>query len=83
MKHPWIRFQDITRRLELKGQKFRVFTAASDEELDELWTAILSIDQQFTSSSAKRTKLMPKTSHPNWQISCCTVVSRGTTSLTF
>ena len=27
---------DIVRRLELKGKKFSVFTAASSEELDEL-----------------------------------------------
>ena len=38
---------DIARRLELKGKKFSVFTAASSEELDKLWTTLLSIDQEF------------------------------------
>ena len=38
---------DIAKRLELKGKKFCVFTAASPEELDDIWTALLSIDQQF------------------------------------
>ena len=37
----------IAKRLELKGKKFSVFTAASPEELDDAWTALLSIDQQF------------------------------------
>ena len=38
---------DIAKRLELKGKKFSVFTAASPEELDDLWTTLLSIDQEF------------------------------------
>ena len=41
---------DIARRLELKGQKFSVFMAASDDELNDLWTSILSIDQEFSLS---------------------------------
>jgi len=38
---------DIAKRLELKEKKFNLFTAASPEELDDLWTTLLSIDQQF------------------------------------
>ena len=38
---------DIAQRLELNEKKFRVFTAASPQELDDLWSALLSIDQQF------------------------------------
>ncbi len=38
---------DIAKRLELKEKKFSVFAAASAEDLDDLWTALLSIDQQF------------------------------------
>ena len=41
---------DIARRLELKGEKFSVFTAASDDELNDLWTSILSIDCEFSLS---------------------------------
>ena len=38
---------NIAKRLELKGKKFSIFTAASTEELDDLWTTLLSIDQLF------------------------------------
>ena len=38
---------DIAKRLELKGKKFSTFTAASSEELDDLWTTLLSIDEGF------------------------------------
>ena len=63
---------DIARRLELKGQKFSVFTAASDEELNDLWTAILSIDQEFTFS--KEDKVSAKNISPeltNFISHCC------------
>ena len=42
---------DIARRLEMKGQRFCVFTAATEEELDGMWTSLLSIDQEFQWSS--------------------------------
>ena len=38
---------DIAKRLELKEKKFTVFSPATDEELDDLWTSIFSIDQEF------------------------------------
>ena len=38
---------DIVRRLELKERKFNVFTAATGEEMDRLWTAFLALDQEF------------------------------------
>ena len=38
---------DIVRRLELKEQKLNVFTAATGEEMDRLWTALLALDQEF------------------------------------
>lgn len=38
---------EIAQRLELKGKKFQVFTAASPSELDEFWTALLSLDSTF------------------------------------
>ena len=34
---------NIARRLELNGHKFSVFTAVGDNELDELWTALLHV----------------------------------------
>ena len=37
-----ILLMDIARRLELKGCKFSLFTAAGDDELDELWTACIT-----------------------------------------
>ncbi len=39
---------DIALRLELKQQKFAVFISATTEELNDLWTALLSIDVQFS-----------------------------------
>ena len=38
---------DIAKRLEVKEKKFSVFTAASADELDDLWAALLSIDKEF------------------------------------
>jgi len=39
--------KDITKQLELKGNKFSIFTAASVEELDDLCTALPLIDEEF------------------------------------
>jgi len=40
---------DIAKRLEVKEKKFSVYTAASADELDDLWVALLSIDKEFLS----------------------------------
>ena len=49
---------NIANRLELKGMKFHRFTAASAQELDDLWTALLTIDEEFPIQ--EKTSLMPK-----------------------
>ena len=38
---------DVVRRLELKEKKFQIFTAATQDELDELWTSLFVIDKEF------------------------------------
>ena len=38
---------DVVRRLELKEKKFQIFTAATQDELDELWTSLAVIDKEF------------------------------------
>ena len=38
---------DVVRRLELNEKKFEVFTAATEDELDEFWTSLSAIDQEF------------------------------------
>ena len=45
---------DIAKRLELKEKKFSVFSAATNDELDDLWTSILSIDQEFPYSRSDK-----------------------------
>ena len=42
-----ILLSDIARRLELKGEKFQVFTAATASELDSFWIALLAVDKEF------------------------------------
>ena len=38
---------DISQRLELKGEKFSVGTAASGEEISALWSQLKEIDPEF------------------------------------
>jgi len=38
----------------LKGKKFSVFTAVSAEELDDFWTTLLSIDEEFAFSRSDK-----------------------------
>ncbi|CAB4040071.1 Hypothetical predicted protein, partial [Paramuricea clavata] len=38
---------DVVRRLELKEKKFEVFTAATEDELDEFWTSLSALDEEF------------------------------------
>ena len=42
-----ILLSDIARRLELKGKKFQVFTAATTSELNSFWIALLAVDNEF------------------------------------
>lgn len=42
-----ILLSDITRKLELKGEKFQVFTAATASELESSWIALLAVDKDF------------------------------------
>ena len=37
----------MVRRLELKEKKFEVFTDATQDELDEFWTSLSAIDEEF------------------------------------
>ena len=39
---------DIVKCLELKKKKFQVFSAASQSELNDFWTTLLSIDHEFS-----------------------------------
>ena len=41
---------NIANRLELKGKKFHTYTVTSAQELDDLWTALLTIDEEFSHS---------------------------------
>ena len=45
---------DIAQRLELKEKKFCVFTAASAQELDDLWSALLPIDHKFPNARSDK-----------------------------
>ena len=38
---------DVVRRLELKEKKFEVFTAATENELNEFWTSLSAFDEEF------------------------------------
>lgn len=38
---------DIVRGLELKQRKFKLFSSATEEEMSDMWTALLAIDQEF------------------------------------
>ena len=38
---------DIAQRLELKGKKFSVGTAASEAEISDLWSQLKEIDPEF------------------------------------
>jgi len=40
----------LTNRLELKGKKFSTFAATSAQQLGDLWTALLTIDEEFSYS---------------------------------
>ena len=57
-----VTLSDITQRLELKGNKFSVGTAASEAEINDLWTQLKEIDPEFDLSptdSIPRKKITP------------------------
>ena len=45
-----VTLSDIAQRLELKGNKFSVGTAASDAEINALWSQLKEIDPEFNLS---------------------------------
>ena len=49
-----ILLSDIIRRLELKGVKFQVFSAATQSGLNDFWTDLLSLDHEFQALHSKK-----------------------------
>lgn len=63
---------DIARRLELKKKKVEVFVAATTDELDALWAALLAIDMEFNLRHSEKVTANDLTSQLNsFFTHCC------------
>lgn len=51
-----ILLSDVCHRLELKSKKFQLVSSATPAEIDDFWTAVLSIDDTLRSASDTYTK---------------------------
>ncbi len=55
---PKITLVKVISRLQLKGRDFKVFTPATDEEMEKCWDSVKQIDPEITPSVTKPT--LPK-----------------------
>ena len=63
---------DIALRLELKEKKFQVFVAATPAEIDDLWSALLSVDTQFSLARTDKCSVKDLTSNlSEFMTHCC------------
>ena len=63
----------IFKYLELKGQKFKLYDAATEEEMEEFWSVPLLIDASLTESNPTKKVLQTKLKMCEFMKHCCRV----------
>ena len=62
---------DVFTRLELKGEPFEMYEAASDDEIEEFWSVLLLIDASLTREDATRKHISKKSDICVFLKHCC------------
>ena len=62
---------DVFTRLELKGEPFEMYEAASDDEIEEFWSVLLLIDASLTRENTTRKHISKKSDICVFLKHCC------------
>ena len=72
LKEPKDLLSSIMLRLELKGEKFRVFESATEREIEDFWEILLTIDALLTRDDTTQKSLEKLRSLSQFISHCCT-----------
>ena len=62
---------DIVQRLELKGKKFKVFSGATEEDIQNFWEVLLTIDSTLTREETTKKSIKGKEDLAAFLDHCC------------
>lgn len=77
LKTPIQLLSDIMQRLELKGEVFEVYNAATEDEISEFWSTLLLIDKNITRQDTTKKHLKNIPDMCTFIGHCCTILFRS------